>query len=799
MKSDKIKFLLCLLFLVVLAAVTFRCVWPADHVFQASDLNIGRLAFKKNYMPESLTGFFTANQVMGSGGSQFILFTVLMSLMPLETFANTFYGLMLVLGSISTVWFLRLWGRSWMASVFGALIAFWVNSIMLAPSGHAYKLEVLVFSVLSLCLVEKAVRSRSVRHSSGFSMLAGLSIGIMMIEQQDVALLAGLFIGPYAIFRLIQRHGRHAFRWVSMLVPIAVVSILLSGSTLLGSYKHNIVGAASLQKGKGAGGGDQKWNYITQWSMVPGEWPDLIAPGWAGWSTGNPEGPYWGKIGQSAEWESTKQGFQNFKLDSIYLGITPFLLAAFGVWAAIRIRKDEEGKVILFWSIAGLVGFILAFGKYSLLYKLFFQLPLVSNIRAPIKLLDNFQICLAIVAAFGLDRLLVDGKAAKSAKVLWIACSACFGLMLLAGLKLLAFPNSLRAEFTAMGYERYVDVILTNMANAWFHAAALVLICGALVFLVWKGLAKAKWVVVTFIAVLAVDSLMLTSHYFKADDISTIKKGNVLVNYLKDHQGDERAFFVDQSGIYNQWLASDGPYHKLKLFNIWQMPRMPVEYKEYLGTVGRNQIRLWQLSAVKHVAAPAQIMQQLEQNPELAKQFKPVLNYKVPTAQGMRPDVLLEFLGGIPRFALFQNWETVPLGEHCDKLVDPIHNPQNTVLVDSACGLESKLGTVAFQPVAARTTKRKATIEIDAPSLSILRFSQRYQGNWNVFVDGEPADLLRLDYLSMGVQVPAGKHTVEFHCPSATSKRFFVGMVFLISVVGAVWLLVKRNDESTGE
>ncbi len=790
MKNDRIKFLLCTLFFVALAAITFRCVWPADMVFSASDLNIGRLAFKKNFLPEMLTGYFTANQVMGSSGSNLTLFNVILAVLPLTVFANLFYGLVLVAGSASMVWFLRLWNRSWLASVFGALIAFWINSIMLAHGGHAYKMEVLAFSVLSLCLIEKSVRAESVKKVVGFSILAGLTIGIMMIEQQDVALLAGLFVGSYTLFRLLQAHLKEPVKWGGVLAPISIVALLLAGNTLIGSYKHNIAGAAPMQQGPG--GGDAKWNYITQWSMVPSEWPDLIASGWSGWSSNNPEGPYWGKLGQSAEWETSKQGFRNFKLTSVYFGIIPFLLGAFGFAEALKNRKNEAGKVILFWSIAGLIGFLLAFGKYSVLYKFFYQLPLVNNIRGPIKLFDNFQICMAIVSAYGLDQLLTGGKAGKLAKALWVFAVACGGFMLLAGLKLLAFPAVQKTAFTKMGFGNFADVMVQNMYNAWFHAALLALICSGLVFMVWKGLKQAKWVAALFVVVLAIDSLVLTSHYFEANNIAAMKKGNGLITYLKENQGNERTFFVDQSGIYNQWLASDGPFHGLNLFNIWQMPRMPVIYKEYLGKVGRNQIRLWELSAIKYVAAPEAIMQQLQQNPELAKQFKPVLNYQVPTAQGMRKDVLLEFTGSIPRFALFQNWETAPIDEHCEKLVSPNYNLRTTVLVDSASDVEAKSGTITFQPLEAKVTNREAVVEVQTQAPSILRFAQRYQGNWTVLVDGKPAPLLRVDYLSMGVQVPSGSHVIEFQCPKNTPKRAFIVAVFIVAIAGAVFLLKRE-------
>jgi len=788
MKKDRVGFLLCLLFFAALAAITFRCVFGADMVFSASDLNIGRLAFKKNNLPDLLTGYYTANQVMGSSGYGFTLFNVLLAALPLTFFANFFYGLVLVGGSLAMVWFLRLWNRSWLASVFGALVAFWVNSVMLASGGHAYKMEVLAFSVLGLCLIEKAIRSESIKKMAGFSILAGLVVGLMMIEQQDVALLAGFFVGSYAVFRLVGAYGKKLSRWLALLAPIGVVAILLSGSTVMKSYRSNISGAASVQDG-----GDGKWNYITQWSMVPDEWPELVALGWSGWKTGDPKEPYWGKLGQSAEWESTKQGFRNFKLTSNYFGIIPFLLGLFGMVSAFRNRKNEEAVQIIFWSVAGLLGFWLAFGKYSILYKLFYHLPMVGNIRAPIKLLDNFQICLGIVAAYGLDRLLAEGKASKSTKVLWVAGAALGGLMLFAGLRLLAFPSEQAAEFTQMGFGRFADAMVQHMANGWLHAAGLALLAAGLVFVVWKGVAQTRWVAALFVVVLAADSLVMTSHYFEATNISALKKGNLVVNYLKEHQGNERSYFMDSQGIYNQWLASDGPYHDLNLFNIWQMPRMPVEYKEFLGTVGRNPVRMWELAAIKYVAAPASVFSQLQKDPAMGRQFKPVLNYQVPTAQGMRPEVLLEFNGAIPRFALYHGWDVQPLEKQCALLAAPNHRPKTTLLIDSDAGLAPRQGELPFKPLGATVAGNKATLSVQTKMPAVLRFAQRFQPGWKVFVDGKPAPLLRVDYLCMGVSVPSGNHEVEFRCPNGKSRVFFTATVFAASLVAGMVLLFGRN------
>jgi len=689
---------------------------------------------------------------------------------------------------------LRMWGRSWTASVFGALIGFWVNSITLASSGHAFKMEVLTLSILTLCLVEKSIRAGSHRTTLGYAMLTGVVVGIMMIEQQDVALLAGLFIGPYSVLRLIQRRWKEFGYWAALLIPVVVVGLMVSARTLARSYSANIAQASPMQ-----GDPQEKWNFITQWSMVPGEWPDLVALGWSGWRTGDSEAPYWGSVGRSPEWEETGKGFRNFRLDSVYFGIIPFMFGVFGLAVAARNRKGEERTTILFWSVAGIIGLSLAFGKYSLLYKLFFQLPLVNNIRGPIKLLDNFQVCLGIVSAYGLDSLLSNGRRVISAKIMWIVSSVVGGLMVLAGLRFLVSPTDGIERFKNMGFAHHAENMVSNMSNAWFHAAALALICAILVFVVWRGWKPAKWAGMAFILVLAIDSLLLTSTYFKAINIAPLKKGNVVINFLKQNQGNNRTFFMDQSGLYNQWLASDGPYHGLNLFNVWQMPRMPVDYKKFLGTVGKNQVRLWELASIKYVAAPAQIQQQLQRNPQLADLFVPVLNYQVPTAQGMRRDVLLEFKGFIPRFALFSHWKRVPYDEQCKLLADPRHKVSTTVLVepesrvpDPAAGAQKP-----FKPVAAEVTRRNAVIEVDVEYPSILRFSQYFNDNWKAYIDGQPVDILRLDYLCMGIQLPAGKHTVEFRCDFGLPNLLFLIGVLAVSILVATVLLLPPKPKAT--
>lgn len=223
--------------------------------------------------------------------------------------------------------------------------------------------------------------------------------------------------------------------WMPLLraaLAMGGVFALLALAPVFGIYQANTAGIVGQEKSVP----EERWLFATQWSVPPNETIDLIAPNYFGIRSGEPGGPYWGATGQSAGWTQTHKGFMNFKLESIYIGAIPVVLALFAVVAALWGRKDggwevEHGRgnhepltinhapsafwsdrraEILFWGAAALITLLLAYGKYFPLYVLLYQLPVVNNIRNPNKFLQVFQLCLGILAAYGLDTALPYGK-----------------------------------------------------------------------------------------------------------------------------------------------------------------------------------------------------------------------------------------------------------------------------------------------------------------------------------------------------------------------------------------------------
>ena len=58
---------------------------------------------------------------------------------------------------------------------------------------------------------------------------------------------------------------------------------------------------------------------------------------------------------------------------------------------------------------------------------------------------------------------------------------------------------------------------------------------------------------------------------------------------------------------------------------------------------------------------------------------------------------------------------------------------------------------------------------------------------WHAEVDGEPAEVHRVDYLLRGVALPAGRHRVEFtYRPASWRAGWIVSLVTAIALLAAL-------------
>lgn len=774
-----------LLGLVVFALLVYRSLLVPGQVHFTTDDNIGAVALRARLLPEGFVRGWDDSVLAGRMELLNLSWTnLLLTVLPVKLFHNLIHGLDLVIASFAFGLFLRERKLGWWPAALGALVCCWFGStFFLNYAGHIGKFGAVMFACLAAWQIERAARRRSLASGA----LAGAALGAMFLEQPDVALFFGMVLGPYALFATWREHGWRIGAWLRVVGPVAVLAMVIAFRAIwLARSFFSMDGTADAPPADP----HEVWSYCTQWSWPPEETLEWIAPGYMGWRSGEPEGPYWGRLGRSEGWEQTRQGFGNFKLETLYLGAIPVVLAAFAVWLVLARRRGPRADTV-FWLAAVVVTFVLGLGKFTPLYSLFFEVPGISSIRGPVKFMQVAQFALAVLAAFGLDQLLRlaalparERPAARTLALFERSVWVLGALLLLWSMALAASSAAAVATTAQAGWGDAARVIVDNRIRALAHGGVLLLAAGGLVAFLLRTTTPlfAARAAMAAVALVAADQLLISRHYVKAAPEAGLISSNGAVEYLKANSGQQRSFLANPSSFYGQWLSILFPYHGVATFNVSQI-RMPQDYEQFLQAVGQDVGRLWQYFAVGHVLGPAGIWPQLQEGPFKGR-FEMGYAYNVagrgagvdvvpgsPSRPGQH--VIVRQTGTAPRFALFGSWTGLDPEATLARLRDPSTQPLATTFVPPAvaAGLPvpaaaGLVGSVSVEQAEAGVLRLKVATE----QAAVLRCSDKFSPYWKAEINGRAVDTFRCDYLFLGVAVPPGVHTItlEHRLPPVT-------------------------------
>jgi len=379
----------------------------------------------------------------------------------------------------------------------------------------------------------------------------------------------------------------------------------------------------------------------------------------------------------------------------------------------------------------------------------------------------------------------------------------------------LTFDTRLAAEgFGALGNGvrplTEAEVIVANKIRALWHAAFMTLCAGGFCWLFVLARPQRRrvyaWAQWGLVALVAWDAWMLSRFYIKTMPLAALDE-NAVITLLKQDMPEHRVALVSQDGFYNWWLTLVFPYHGIQAVNVTQMPRMPADYKNFLGTVGRNPVRFWRLAAVGYVLAPEQIWEQLQRDPALRDAFELRLAYNVaPAADGMgvtvspalsaqsAQHVVLRFKQPGPRYALFAGAESCDDQEALRRLADPATPPFQKICIAPECA--TNVPQLTGQGVAGQVASlgyRPGLFHLKTTSTqpALLRVAEKFDPDWKAWLDGRPVPPLRVDYIFQGVFVPAGTHDVVLKYAPALWP-FYIQLSGLCAfLLTALWLLAQ--------
>lgn len=705
----------------------------------------------------------------------------------------------------------------------GLMLAFCGYNFTLFNAGHRGYFLMMPYAILMFACIE-----RFLRRCDWFSpvVLAGSAVCALTGQPDVFVFFAGLAF-VYGIVRLAQlsrAEGVKAYfaaRRKGLAIGIGVLAVafavlgfgtvrhvltdVLAGRDAQIAAGETVVGGAASSEDASAKA-EAQWIFATNWSLPPDEVAEFVAPCPRGLDTGNRKAPYWGRIGQSADWESTHQGFPNFRQHSVYIGAITVSLAVFALVAAFgfvlfpkKPRATDEQRagagLVFFWSAAALVCLLLAFGRYTPVYRLFYAIPMMDKIRCPVKFVHLVEVCASVLAAFGLAWLRSARDAADGDSRLRLSARVSLAVLAILGISLFVAgqtfdPAAHAATWQAMGLlpaagSAVVPTLLQSFADRWraaFEHGALftMLVVAAIALSVFAGrnirplLARVcTWLL---IVIATADLAVSASRFVQVQDVSARYASSSLPEpFRKAHPKlDGWAYsylFLTQQPYPEQAL---GLFSPLWTAGIWTADPMatdqPTGYRvAAFRKLGDDHARRWAFEGVAGVYLPAQAARSFIQG-GLAR---PLAVYDLdggrlaPAKDATRPAVVLAEPAGVPpSLAVYHDWVVAPddVESVFEAAAAPAFRPQSACVLAAAPSCATEPGSVAEEaewieaPLSNDGLRAIVRTHSDKSGVLVVREHRlrSFVSDMRATENGSPAKVLKANGLYCAVEVPAG-------------------------------------------
>ncbi len=455
-------------------------------------------------------------------------------------------------------------------------------------------------------------------------LLAGLCVGLNVIEGADVGAILSLYVAAFAVWQVFAEPGISAGKTVqggARLAIVAVCAAWIAAHSLSSLVGTQIKGVAGMQQDDASR--EKRWEFATQWSLPKMETLRILVPGLYGYRMDTPDGgAYWGGVGS----DGTPQG--RFSGSGEYVGVLVLLVGAFGVLNSLRREKTPftpgERRFVWFWAAVALGSLLLAYGRFAPFYQYFFALPYASTIRLPTKFLHGMNLALWILFAYGLEALARTSFAADrprrsqlgeqikawrstapNGEKAWIALSGALLALAVVGAAVYASraPQLTRYLATVPFGQGEPATAAFSIGEVWIAVAFLAASVGVVALAVVGGFggtrAKAGWILLG--TILVIDLLRANAPWVKHYDYQVRYQSNAVIDLLKERPWEHRvtAFVHPRLGggqlvyspqefpyfpyLHKEWLEHHFQYHNIQSLDIDQMPRTPEMEAAYLA------------------------------------------------------------------------------------------------------------------------------------------------------------------------------------------------------------------------
>jgi hypothetical protein len=519
-----------------------------------------------------------------------------------------------------------------------------------------------------------------------------------------------------------------------------------------------------------------------------------------------------------------------------------------------------QRRLIWFWIVTLIIALLISWGRFGPFdgwpYRWLYALPGASTIRNPAKFMAIFYLAMIIIFAYGIDGISRRYLQASAGQLIspfaqvknwwasargfdrnWVLFSlAAIGLSVLAWLIYSGEKPALVHYLEKVGFsdpDTAGQIASFSIGQVgWFllFFAATVILVNLVICGVFSG--KRAGVGNLLLGILLVADLGRADlpwiiHW----NYKQKYESNPVIDILRDKPYEHRVADLQSDSPFEQlyrieWMQHHFPYYNIQCLDIIQSPRVASDLAAYdmalaptTSTLYRV-ARRWELSNTSYLLGPTTFLDQLNQQLDpVQRRFRIVQRFNIAPKPGIDqpteleqltavPDTngdyaLFDFGGALPRARLYANWQVSTNSDATLRtLGGPDFDPQKTVLISapipdppSNATADANPGTVEFKSYAPKDIVLSA--QANAPSVLLL--NDKYDPNWHVWVDGNPAQLFRCNFIMRGVYLPTGAHTVEFKFSLPHKPLYATVSAMICGVVLCGYLFISTRRPQTAK
>ncbi|MCX8092680.1 MAG: YfhO family protein [Candidatus Goldbacteria bacterium] len=640
-----------------------------------------------------------------------------------------FYVYDIIIHLFIACWGMYLYLRSINLSRFSAY--FGASVIMLSGFILSYIYAGHINNVKAACLIpfafyfsHKAFSENNIKYFLSAAFILSLQMLATGMQIMAYTVLGILFYLIY--FLLIEKDKNKRIKLVIYFSVICVFSLLFSAMQFLPSLNYTNYSWRE----------DFSFEHFVSWSFHPFELITFILPNFFGL------------------YNETYWGFMPFILTTYYFGVTCLLFLPFVTFSS------QHKNLYLFFIINIIIFTILSFGKYGILYDIFYYIPVFKQFRNPSRFFYIATFFLIVLSCVGLENII---KRILNEKILFKRFKIIVYLMIvIIFLSFLFFITGGIKEMVITGYkntkggnidfkilEKILDNIKSDIIYLFFISAAVLTIF----YLFITSRIKSVFVfILLLILVNFIDNYRIEKNFLKFEYFENLViQKHPLIDELKKDKNPFRVINFDQifgpnrgiyygiemvSGLhglapkYFMEMQNRGILNKLNInrfFNVkYYLIDREINIPDFTQVHAFNGVYLYKdIKSKERLFTTNKIL--------YIKDEQSVLNLMMSDGFTGMDAIVTDFLP--------------------DSILD-----------------EGQLNIKKYSPVRIESDviTQQGTFVVNTTS---------YYKNWKVLVDGTPSKLYKVNYNALGTYVPPGTHNILFYFDE---KDILVGLILAI-------------------